>query len=168
AALESGSLNHTAHRARQGFLLCELCGSARKIVQTTSRFRRDFTGARWATGERVAANGRPRHPNAAAASGAPPLGRGGVSRDKGFSPSTPGSPPRVFQRGGVARVGWSRTGPAHWQPASSGQGAATAGKKRDIFMQRGERSPAHDDFVVLKSAAYKVRVIIDSCRLLPR
>src|SRR5947207_15918259 len=34
---------------------------------------------------RVAANGRP-------------LGRGGVSRDKGFSPST--------------RVGWSRTGPA--------------------------------------------------------
>ena len=92
----------------------------------------------------MAANGRPGHPNAAAALGAPPLGRGGVSRDKGFSPSTPGSPPRVFQRGGVARVGWSRTGPAHWQPASSGQGAATAGKERDIFMQRGERSPAHD------------------------
>ena len=40
---------------------------------------------------RVAANGRPRHPNAAAALGAPPLGRGGVSRDKGSSPSTPGS-----------------------------------------------------------------------------
>src|SRR5204863_6238925 len=62
--------------------------------------------------ERVAANGRPRHPNAAAALGAPPLGRGGVSRDERFSPSTPGSRPRVFQRGGVARAGCWRTGPA--------------------------------------------------------
>src|SRR5207249_2205939 len=72
--------------------------------------------------QRVAANGRPRHPNAAAALGAPPLGRGGVSRDKGFSPSTPGSPPRVFQRGGVARVSWSRTGPVpNLTPANSGE-----------------------------------------------
>ena len=33
--------------------------------------------------------------------GDPGAGRGGVSRDKGFSPSTPGSPPR-----GLCAVGW--------------------------------------------------------------
>ena len=47
---------------------------------------------------RVSANGRPRHPNAAAALGTPPLARGGVTRDKRLSPST--------------SLGWSRTGPA--------------------------------------------------------
>ena len=39
-------------------------------------------------------------------------GCGGVGRTKRFSPSTSGSPPRVFLRGGVARWGCSRTGPA--------------------------------------------------------
>ena len=41
-----------------------------------------------------------------------PAGRGGVSRDKGFSPSTPGVPAARTLRGGVARWGCSRTGPA--------------------------------------------------------
>jgi hypothetical protein len=44
---------------------------------------------------RVSANGRPRHPNAAAALGAPPLARGGVTRDKRLSPSTSRGPRRA-------------------------------------------------------------------------
>src|SRR5207247_8059299 len=86
-----------------------------------------------AAGERVAANGR-----------------GGVSRDKRCSPSTPGTPPR-----GLCAVGWLEwavSGQAPFArvatPASSGQDAASFDKERDIVMLRGER-PAHDAFVVL-------------------
>src|SRR5438876_7510282 len=44
-----------------------------------------------------------------------PAGRGGVSRDKRFSPSTPGSPARIV-RGGVARTGLFAVRQAHGDP----------------------------------------------------
>ena len=66
---------------------------------------------------RVAANGAASAPQRGCRAWGPrwgprPAGRGGVSRDKRFSPSTPGPPPR-----GLCAVGWlgrgcSRTGPA--------------------------------------------------------
>ena len=76
--------------------------SAQKILHATHSVRRDFTGARWCGGRRT--GGRKRAPKAAQRGcrvGAPPPGRGGVSRDKRCSPSTPGSPPR-----GLCAVGW--------------------------------------------------------------
>ncbi len=45
--------------------------------------------------------GRPGPPQRGCRAGDPGAGRGGVSRDKGFSPSTPGSLPR-----GLCAVGW--------------------------------------------------------------
>jgi hypothetical protein len=56
--------------------------------------------------------GRPGPPQRGCRAGDPGAGRGGVSRDKGFSPSTPGVPAARTLRGGVARWGCSRTGPA--------------------------------------------------------
>src|SRR6188508_3033324 len=55
---------------------------------------------------------RPGPPQRGCRAGDPGAGQGAVSRDECFSASTPGVPAARTLRGGVARSGCSRTGPA--------------------------------------------------------
>src|SRR5439155_19446693 len=67
-----------------------------------------------------------------------PAGRGGVSRDKRFSPSTPGVPTARTLRGGVARTGMFADRTRHgecWEP--DGDRAHDANRLSRMWQPRG-------------------------------